>query len=525
MHDFSWRRRRLLQAGSGLLATTSTVFTGCTSINDRDRLDTAIRQLDRLARELRQRSGIPGMAIVVVHRDRILHMQGYGVRRTNHAARVDTDTVFQLASVSKPIAATVMAGLVGDGLVHWDDAVIRHAPEFALADPVATRQATLRDMFCHRSGLPSHAGDLLEDIGYGQDVILFRLRHLPLARPFRSGYGYTNFGLTQAAVAAAHAARQDWEDLARQRLFGPADLKSMSFRYRDFVAKENRAWLHVADENGRYIPKFIRNADAQSPAGGASASIADMARWLRLIINHGKLDGVQHVAAAQLAQTRRPQIESLPAALSPIGRPSFYGLGWNAHTDSHGRLINSHSGGFTLGAATSVVVCVERGLGIAVLTNAWPVGVAESISTTFMEWALDGATSRDWAALYISEFAKGLEADLRGPADNSQPASTVAPARQAQAYTGDFHNPYYGDASIVQNGQALALLLGPQKTAYRLRHWNGDNFVYEPSGENAVRTAGLTFKFGSEGQADRLRIDYLDQNREGEFVRRQVRQS
>lgn len=465
------------------------------------------------------------MAIAVVHNDRVVHLRGYGVRKAGHHATVDASTVFQLASVSKPIAATVMAGLVGDGVIGWDDLVTKHAPSFTLADPIVTQQVTLRDMFCHRSGLPAHAGDLLEDVGYDRDAILFRLRYLPLDKPLRSGYAYTNFGLTQAASAAARAAGQSWEDLAHQRLFRPAGMESASFRHRDFIASSNRAWLHVADDGATYTAKYDRNPDPQSPAGGASANIADMARWVRIILNDGQLDGIRHVAATQLAQTRQAQIESTSAALSPFGKATYYGLGWTVETNADGRVFNSHSGAFMLGAATNVTVCVEQGLGIVVLTNAWPVGVAEGIAKTFMEYALDGAISQDWMALYRRAFSAKLQAELRGAGDYVLPLPFTEPARDLQAYVGNYHNDYYGNASVVENGDSLTLTIGPRKTEFQLRHWSADNFLYEPRGENAVRITGVSFGVTDSSQAERLRVEYLDQNLEGDFRRVTLPQS
>jgi hypothetical protein len=95
-------------------------------------------------------------------------------------------------------------------LVGWDDLIIRHLPEFAMHDSWVTSQVTVRDMFCHRSGLPDHAGDTLEDIGYDRPEILHRLRYVIPDSSFRSHYAYTNFGFTAAAVAAARAVGESW---------------------------------------------------------------------------------------------------------------------------------------------------------------------------------------------------------------------------------------------------------------------------------------------------------------------------
>ena len=122
--------------------------------------------------------------------------------------------MFQLASVSKPIGATVVARAVGRGTVEWDDPVVKHLPRFRLRSRQTTRSVTIADLYSHRSGLPDHGGDLLETLfGFGRSTILRRLRYLPL-EPLRSTYAYSNYGLTTAGAATAKAARMSWADLS-----------------------------------------------------------------------------------------------------------------------------------------------------------------------------------------------------------------------------------------------------------------------------------------------------------------------
>ena len=145
------------------------------------------------------------MSVAVVRNGKVAYLKGFGVRNLDTKAPVDENTVFQLASVSKPIGASVVASVVGEGKISWDDKISAYLPDFALSDPYATANVTIADMYSHRSGLPDHAGDLLEDIGYDQAEVLYRLRYLPL-QPFRATYDYTNFGLTAGAEAVAKAA-------------------------------------------------------------------------------------------------------------------------------------------------------------------------------------------------------------------------------------------------------------------------------------------------------------------------------
>src|SRR5262249_11212747 len=192
---------------------------------------------------------------------------------------IDADTVFQLASVSKPLTATVIAGLVGDGTVTWDARITDLDPAFRLWGDYVSGEVTLRDLLCHRTGLPEHAGDVLEDLGYSGAEILRRLRHQRPAGPFRASYAYTNFGFTEAAVAAARAAGKTWEDLAAERLFQRLGMHRTSYRHADYAAAANRAKLH-ARIGGQWVAKFDRQPDAQAPAGRASSTARDLARWM-----------------------------------------------------------------------------------------------------------------------------------------------------------------------------------------------------------------------------------------------------
>ena len=119
-----------------------------------EKVQAALSELEKLAEQAMQKTGIPGMAIAVVYKDKVVYLKGFGVREAGKPETVDADTVFQLASVSKAIASTVVAALVGEKVVSWDDPIIKRDPGFQMYDSWVTREVTLRDMFAHRSGLP-----------------------------------------------------------------------------------------------------------------------------------------------------------------------------------------------------------------------------------------------------------------------------------------------------------------------------------------------------------------------------------
>jgi CubicO group peptidase (beta-lactamase class C family) len=251
------------------LADTSPPRTAGVPIPD-GQIDKAVASLDAIAGDVMKRSGTPGMTVAVVRDGKTVCAKGFGVRKIGKSQPIDADTVFQIASVSKSLAATVVAHQVGAGIVNWDTPVVAHLPWFKLIDPWVTQHVTVADMFSHRSGLPDHAGDDLEDLGYDRRTVLERLRLLPLYG-FRNIYAYTNFGLTAAAEAVAAASGKDWESLSEDVLYKPLGMTATSSRFVDFEKQSNRAFGHVK-VGEVFRPKYQRLPDGQSPAGGISSS-------------------------------------------------------------------------------------------------------------------------------------------------------------------------------------------------------------------------------------------------------------
>jgi CubicO group peptidase (beta-lactamase class C family) len=383
-------------------------------------------------------------------------------------------------------------------------------------DPWVTREITIRDFYSHRSGLPEHTGDLLEDLGFSRKEILYRLRYQRPESSFRSHYAYTNLGMTEAGVAAVKAYNLTWENASEQKLFGPLGMNSTSSRYADFIARTDKALGHV-QENGKWVQKYKRDPDPESPAGGASSSANDLAKWMRLQLADGKFEGKQLVDEKALALTHSPQMLT---GYSPLtGLPSFYGLGWNVNYDTEGRLRLGHSGAFALGAATSVLLVPSEHLGIVVLTNAYPIGFAEGLANTFTDTALYGKSTQDWMAIFKKAFSDPATFGVFAGADYSKTPVSPTPPLANSAYLGTYNNSFFGDVQIIEKGDGLAVIEGPGKLTFPLKHYDRDIFTYQTVGENASGTTGVTFTVGSEGKATTLVIENLNVRGEGMFIK------
>jgi CubicO group peptidase (beta-lactamase class C family) len=478
-----------------------------------EQLDNAIQALEKAAQGQIDENAVPGLAVAVVFEDKLVFAKGFGVKDTATNQPVDADTVFQIASISKPLGSTVVAALIGAGKITWDSKVSDLEPTFVMNDPWVTREITLRDLFSHRSGLPAQAGDLLEDLGFTREEVLHRLRYQHPAYSFRAGYAYTNFGITAAAVAAAKAYGLAWEDAVEEKLYKPLGMTSTSSRYADFAARDNRAAGHV-QVDGKWVPKYKREPDAQSPAGGVSSTVNDLAKWMRLQLANGKYDGAQIVPEAALSETHLPQIATGSKSLS--GKPQFYGLGWNVGYSDDGRLKLSHSGAFSLGAGTNVNMSPSDRLGVVVLTNGSPTGVAEGLAAEFLDIALYGETTQEWLKLYKGFFAQAAEDE---GTDYSKPPASPALAAGNEAYLGSYRNDFFGEVAVVEKSGGLAIVQGPKAMSFAMTHYDRDVFTYATEGEMAIGMAGITFTLGADGKATGVLVENLDAGGEGSFVR------
>jgi CubicO group peptidase (beta-lactamase class C family) len=528
------RRGSRLSAATVSVALTVTLLAGCASdnspnepapgpqINDTNpgldvgvpipdgQIDSAVGKLDDLAQELMESSGVPGMAIAVVHGGKTVYAKGFGVREQGKDAPVDADTVFQLASLSKPVGATVVAHEVGVGTVEWDTLVKSELPNFALSDPWVTDHLMISDLYAHRSGLPDHAGDALEDIGYNRAQILDKLRQLPL-EPFRVTYEYTNFGVTVGAEAVAAAAGTSWESLSQNTIYGPLGMTSTSSSFADYQARANRAVGHQLHD-GEYTAGVVRQPDAQSPAGGVTSSVNDMAKWMDMVLGGGESGGKQVVETEALVPAVSPEIVSRhPAELGE--RAGFYGFGFNVSDSSTGRVTLGHSGAFILGAATHMLMIPSADVGIIALTNGSPTGVPESLTAEFADLVQFGEITRDWRTPYKAMLSAQLEPE--GELVGQSPPANPAPSAPFEALAGIYDNPYWGGAEVTELNGGLTLTMGPARTTYPLTHWDGNTFTFALATENAP--IGTISRAIFDGNS--LTLEYFDSDGLGTFVR------
>lgn len=242
-----------------------------------------------------------------------------------------------------------------------------------------------------------------------------------------------------------------------------------------------------------------------------SSTARDLTQWMRLELGKGVLDGEPVISADAIAATHEPLFAR---GASPVGGGSaFYGLGWGVAFGRHG-LSWGHAGAFSVGGRSLVTLYPDAGLGIVVLSNAFPTGVPEGLADSFFDLVFDGSVRQDyvsaWNAVYESLFGPAIAAAKARYAQAPVPPNLALPDA---AYLGDYANDYVGPAQVVLRNGMLTLVLGPEGArSYPLRHFDRDLFLYVPDSEMPDKLSALSFTVGSDGRAEAMTIESLDSN-------------
>jgi CubicO group peptidase (beta-lactamase class C family) len=466
-------------------------------------INTIILQFDTYASQTFNRSGVPGMAVAVVKNDTVIYQRCFGVKNTTTREPVTPHTRFQLASISKSFTTATIASMAGKGELSWDDPVAPLYPEFRLSDPWVTGHVTFRDLLSHRTGLPEYAGDELQDLEYNRSEIIGRLSQISLSGQFRSSYAYSNIGITLAAETAAKRAGKPWEELISERIFVPAGMMNTSSRYADYFNAPDRADTYPTI-NGTAAAGELLNDDVNSPAGGVSSTLADMARYLELQMNEGSINGTQIIAADALRETHKPQNIRNASGSTLIA----YALGWET-TLEKGRYRVEHGGDLTNGVSTYITFYPEEKTGIVVLTNGFPGGhiLKKAVTHGWDDLYTTGAVQKDWYGELESFMNEMLKpgASIIGPQVQLPPAPPGSNLSWPLAiYNGSYIQDYYGLTRIENSTTGLMAYLGHNTTPWILSPYEGNTFKELQTG------TAVNFTVSSDGTATAVHFVILD---------------
>jgi len=461
-----------------------------------------LQGLDALADQAMKQWKLPGLAIAVVQDGKVIYAKGFGYRDMENKLPVTTGTLFPIGSITKSFTALTFAILKQDGKVDWDQPVRTYLPEFQMNDPVASEQATPRDLFSHRTGLPRH--DLVwYSSDFSREDIVGRIRYLKPNKGFRSAYQYNNLTVMTMGYLEGKVSGLGWEGCIRQKIFAPLGMTHSDLSVAEIEKTEDHALPYELKKD--VVTKVpYHNIDAIGPAGSINSSVDDMSHYLAFQLGDGKYEGKQIVAEIDLREMHSPQtaIPDPPPVVSLPGLGHFsYGLAWVV-TSYRGHNLVWHNGGID-GFYALLSMLPDDHMGVVILTNL-PSGRTPEVLAYNVYDRLLGLDPLPWLDRFKELEAKGKQQEEEAKKNKPTDRKTgTHPSHDLKDYAGEYQNPGYGLVKIGLKGDGLELSinkLGP----FPLEHYHYDVFQVPEEPNSVAAGEKIQFEMNKKGDIERV---------------------
>jgi len=374
---------------------------------------------------------VPGAGFALIDQGKVVYEGGIGVKQLGKRNRVDANTLFMAASNTKGMTTLLLAKLVDEKKLEWDEPVTKVYPDFKLGDEATTQQVEIRHLICACTGMPRQDYEwIFEYKKFKPDSTFTLLSGMRPTSKFGEVFQYSNLMASAAGYIGAHVYEPGGESGAvydramESQIFKPLGMKNTTFDM-EKAQHGNFASPHSDDIDGRTgVIKMDENYSVVPfrPAGGVWTSAHDMTQYALLELRRGKLaDGRQFVSEENLLMRRKPQI--------PIGEDQTYGMG--LEVNNHWGIPIVHHGGSLFGYKSDWLILPDASIGAVLLTNADRGGsLLDPLMRRLLEIVYDGkpeavaAVDAD-AANYRTVIAKE-RARLTFPAPEDE-ASKLAP--------------------------------------------------------------------------------------------------
>lgn len=464
---------------------------------------------------------VPGLAIAIVKDDSLVFAKGYGVIELGKPAPVNEHTRFAIGSTTKAMTSAALAMLVDEGKLQWDERVIDILPGLQLYDSYATHELTVRDLLTHRSGLPDT--DLLWIIpqnNLSMEEMIRRLRYVKPESSFRSHWDYQNVVYAIGGLIVEKVSGMPWKQFVQTRIWDPLGMRETLPLVSELAGQPNVALPHaLVNDTVRRVP--IRTTDAIAPAGSVWSSVSDMSKWMRFVLDSGRVGTKQLIKPSTFAELVAPQIrapmEEYPAL--ELVRPHFfsYALGWFVQ-DYNGETVWMHTGSID---GMCAIIGLEPGkkIGVYVLENLDHAELRHALMYRVFDMYAATAKNppRDWSADLKALFAAQRQTRV---SRRSAAASTPPPVPASlplERYAGTYTDSTFGTVSVTLTNGALQARYGNWNIG-ALSHATFDRFrsvardslegetvlTFVPDGDGHVRAVqifGESFSRDNAGSA------------------------
>ena len=418
-----------------------------------------------------------GFAVAVVEKDKVVYAKGFGYKDNEKKIPVTTNTLFAIGSCTKAFTAAMLGLLQKAGKVDFDKPVRTYLPDLKFYNDAMNNSITLRDMMCHRTGLPRHDYSWYGFSTTSRDSLLKRIQYMEPNFSVREKWQYNNFMFLLQGMVAEKITGKSWEENIREHIFKPLGMSNANFSVTD-MQKYTDAALGYGLKKDSIIKKLdYYPINAMGPAGSINSNVLEMANWVSTWINGGKFNGKEILPATYVTEAMSSQMvvgAGTPTKEKPDIQFSNYGFGWIlASYKGHYRVEH---GGNIDGFSASTCFFPSDSVGIVVLTNQNGSTVTSIIRNLLADRILK-LPYFDWNSdvKKISDKAKATAKEAEKTKTSSRKPNT-APSHLLKEYEGLYNHPGYGTFEVSMINDSLFAKLG--KDLLWLRHYHYD--IFEP---------------------------------------------
>ncbi|MCL4691000.1 MAG: beta-lactamase family protein [Candidatus Hydrogenedentes bacterium] len=398
--------------------------------------------------------GLPGFSVAVVQRDHVIYSKGFGLRSLSPKEPFTSGTPVYIASVTKTFVALAIVQLAEQGKLDLDAPVKTYLPRLQLADAGLSERLTIRDLLCHRYGISNwpitfaeaYSGLITDDLYY---------RELPDS-DVKGSWDYSNLHFTLLGRVIQAVSGESWQEYLRDHILAPAGMPHTT-GYASVLYGFDHTAQPMVLERGEWRVSPLRKTDAtMHAAGGMGSSADDLARWIRLHLNDGEIDGASIVSRDSIAAMLNPEVEP-GTRFFRFDRP-LMGLGWYLGEYEGERLV--HHFGSYVGAHAHVSFMPEHGIGVAVVANSddKPSMLVHLVACDVYDALLD-LPGTDGLPSFIQETKLELKRDAAESPD-SVASKSLQLALPVGAYTGTYRSDRWGELVVREDGNGLSASIG-----------------------------------------------------------------
>ncbi|KAG0305151.1 hypothetical protein BGZ98_004535 [Dissophora globulifera] len=483
-----------------------------------------VSKMREVIENARIQCGIPGMSIAVLHKGELVMSEGFGKR--NDKDPFTPETVMSIASLTKAFTAAAIGELVAEGKMDWDKTPIsKYLPDFELKDPLLTSQLTLVDLLSHRTPLPNIDLAAFRSTEPRRDFIK-RLRHIDLDTKLSSTCNYNNIMYAVAGEAAASVAGVSYEAVVETRILEPLGLSNtglsplqMKQRHPDNYAMPYDATSFENAQKGVFVKGYVDPIYMlDAPAGDIYSNVLDLAKWGRVVMKLGELDGKQVLNKESTEEILSAQtIMKRPRRSAEYAPAITYALGWILDTYK-GQVVYKHNGS-NPGYRSELIMFPDADLVIAQLAN---VNIAQLL--TIGQYYIadefpDLPRTQEWVPKLAVESTRTMYDfyTKENSGDYPERIKHRASSHELESFVGTYSNPVYGEVSVslgekeaVEGVKRKELHIQMRTLVGKLEHYHYDSFTTSMVDFVVRFESMVSFVTGEDGKISGFKMKIIE---------------